>query len=286
GIGGSEQKSYLTRVWNESYSIDSFAGAAKLIGAPMTTRSSKSFYGRWTGKIENIPELPKLTDDGLVLRGSILNPFDAPIYSAFIIFQGGAYSLGTLAPGVTEIERGLTRLEPMRILNEHRSSIPSAKQGVWSVTSYNNSSKRLPYIFRAASFYDFGGGEDNFGIGKRMQRDIDLSELLRCNRAVIFGTIVDAHTDEYIETNELARRSVDALHDERLNRKIAEQKGEKIERAMDKAIEKYGLNGSTESFIPTETNWRSVVYSKTGNANERTVVVRMIVPLSRGAEKE
>ena len=285
GIGGAEQKSYTTKIWNDAYCLqqDDSSNAA-MTSVPMTNRSSKSFYGRWTANLKDVPPTPKLTDDGLVLRGSVYNPFNVPIYSAFIIFQGGAYALGTLAPGETPLPRGMSRIEPMRVLNEHQSSIPTEKLGNWNVTSYNNSSTRLPYILRTASFYDFGGGEDNFGILKRLQRDVDLSELLRCGRAVIFGTVVDAHSGEYQEKNELARRSVNALQDEELNKKIAEQKGETFENAMDAAVQKYGLTGTSDSFEPTQIQWRRNGKEEKGGANERTVVVRLIVPLSRGAE--
>ena len=285
GIGGAEQKSYTTKIWNDAYCLQqNDSVSANLTAVPMTTRSSKSFYGRWTANLKDVPQTPKLTDDGLVLRGSVYNPFNVPIYSAFIIFQGGAYALGTLAPGETPLPRGMSRIEPMRVLNEHQSSIPTEKLGNWSVTSYNNSSTRLPYILRTASFYDFGGGEDNFGVLKRLQRDVDLSELLRCGRAVIFGTIVDAHSDEYQDNNALGRRSVNALQDEELSKKIAEQKGETFENAMEASVEKYGLTGTSDSFEPTKAEWRRNGKEEKGGANERTVVVRLVVPLTRGSE--
>ncbi len=285
GIGGSEQKSYTAKLWNGSYRVLSGStSGADIVDVPMTTRSSKSFYGRWTANLKDVPKIPELVDDGLVLRGSVYNPFDVPIYSAFIIFQGGAYSLGTLAPGETPLPRGLTRIEPMRVLNEHQSSIPTEKSSNWNITSYNSSSARLPYILRTASFYDFGGGEDNFTIFKRLQRDVDLSESLRCGRAVVFGTIVDAHSDEYSENNELARRSVNALQDEQLNKKIAEQRGETFENAIEASVKKYGLVGTSDSFKPTKVEWRRSGKEEKGGADERTVTARLIVPLSRVAK--
>lgn len=283
GIGGAEQKSYLTRIWTGAYDMGFGEDYARLTDVPMTTRSSKSFYGRWTAKLEGLPEISELTDNGLVLQGTIHNPFDVPIYSAFVLFKGGAYSLGTLAPGETQLQRGMTRLESQRVLNEHQSSVPTANLGNWKITTYNNASTRLPYILRTASFYNFGGGEDNFGVLKRMQRDVDISEVLRCGRAVVFGTIVDAQYNKYEETNELARRSVDAVQDEKLSERIAEQQGETLENAMAAAIQKYGLTGTSDSFQPTNIDWRRGE-GETGAADERTVVVRLIVPLSHAVK--
>lgn len=281
GFGGAEQKSYITRIWDKSYALDKVDETAKIDNVPLTTRSSKSFFGRWTGVMEGLPATPELTDDGLVLRGSVINPFDVPIYSAFIVYKGGAYSLGTLAPGETRIERGMSRLEPNRVFNEHRSSVPTAKLKNWDSTSYNTVSTRLPYIFRAASFYEFAGGEDNFGIGMKLQRDVDLSELLRCGRAVIFGTIVDPEFESYEVEDKLSRRSSDALEMARLERRLAEQRGEKVENRMEAAIEQYGLNGTSESFEPTKVEWSEAgADPEIKAANKRTVVVRLIVPLS------
>lgn len=286
GIGGAEQKSYLTRVWSDAYFTQKDESCAKLTNTPLTTRSSKSFFGRWTGVLSDLPAVPELSDDGLTLRGAVINPFDVPIYSAYVVFQGGAYALGTLPPGETKIERGMTRLEPLRVLNEHQSSVPTAKLKNWDMTSYNNASTRLPYILRAASFYDLGGGEENFGIAKRLQRDVDLSDLIRSGRAVVFGTIVDAFADEYKATDELARKSADSIELERLNRKIAEQKGETFVNARENAIEKYGLTGSSDQFVPTEAGWRSNAEDEFKIADKRTVVVRLIVPLKSGTPHE
>lgn len=282
GIGGAEQKSYTTRVWDEPYRAEKSETFAKLVGAPLTTRSSKSFFGRWTGVLRDLPSVPSLSDDGLVLRGSVVNPFDVPIYSAYVLYQGGAYALGTLAPGETKIERGMTRVEPLRVLNEHQSSVPTAKLKNWSSSSYNNSSTRLPYILRTASFYDFGGGENNFGITKCLQSDVDLSNLIRCGRAVIFGTIVDAYAADYESTDDLGRKSADALELERLDRKIAAQRGETVENALESAIEKYGLSGSSDEFAPTRAGWKRSSEDELKPADKRTVVVRLIVPLQRG----
>lgn len=279
GFGGAEQSTYITRVWDKSYRLSKEGATSKLLDAPLTTRSSKSFFGRWTGVIEGLPKTPNLADDGLSLRGAVVNPFDVPIYSAFIIYKGGAYSLGTLAPGETPIERVMTRLEPTRILNEHRSSVPAAKLKNWDSTTYNSVSTRLPYILRAASFYEFGGGEENFGIENGLQRDVDLSELLRCGRAVVLGTIVDPEFEEYETEDHLSRRSADAIEIANLDRRLAEQRGEKIVNKMEEAIEKYGRSGTSEGFMPTKVGWRSDD-SELKPAHKRTVVVRLVVPLS------
>ena len=284
GIGGAEQKSLAPRAWLEGYELSRSDGVATLKSTPMTARSSKSFFGRWSGRLSNLPAAPELFDDGLSLSGTILNPFDAPIYSAFVVYDGGAYYLGTLAPGENQIESGLTRLEPRRVFNERLSSLPDAKRNGRFDWAYNVASRRLPYALRTASFYEFGGGEDNFGISARCQRDVDLSQLLRCGRAAIFGTIVDARFQEYSETGEFASKSVNARQDERLRRKLAEERGEVFENGRENPVEKYGSTGSSDSFVPTSLSFCRADGSEETSASERTVVVRLIVPLERGVK--
>ncbi|MBR5242992.1 MAG: hypothetical protein IKW13_02040 [Thermoguttaceae bacterium] len=267
GVGGAEQRTFAPRVWDAPYSGDATVDStASLKDAPFLARSSKSFVGRWTGRLEPLPR-GDLYDDGLGLRGTIVNPLDVPIYSAFVIYAGGAYSLGTLAPGETKLERSAIRLEPRRVLNEHRSSVPTERAERWNSTDYNAGSRRVPYILRAASFYDLGGGLETYGLEKRLQADVDLSDLVRCGRAVVYGTVVDPEAEKYRPLEEGAKS------------RSASAKG-KTDAEL--AVEKFGLFGSSEEMKPTvatspESDGETVAPSK------RTVAVRLILPLRRGA---
>lgn len=287
GIGGAEEKAVATRLWDAPYSASESGAAAELAAVPTATRSSKSFAGRWSSRLSGLPKAPELVDDGLTLRGSVVNPFDVPIYSAFVVYPGGAYSLGTLAPGETPIDRTSTRQEAKRVLNEHQSSIPTDELDRWDATSYRLDSTRIPYILRAMSFYRFAGDEEAFGLAKRLQADVDLSDLLRCGRAVVFGTIVDSEAEKYRPVSSGERRAADAVELSRLNRIIADQKGDETKTPRELAVEKYGEFGSTDAFEPTAFSLKK---SASGDetetpeiAGKRTVVVRLIVPLKRGA---
>ena len=280
GLGGAEQKTFVPRQWNKPYRLEGDA----IRDVPMATRSSKSFVASWIGSATNLPAQPELSDDGLSLRGTIVNPFDAPIYSAYIVYKGGACALGVLPPGETKIDRGAARVEPMRVINEQRSSIPSSRAATWDSTTYNSASERLPYILRSATFYDFAGGVDNFGIEKRLQREVDLSELLRCGRAVIFGVVVDPDCEKYRPTEDLSRLSFDAIELERLNKKLAAQNGEEYRDVKAETLEKYGLYGTSPDFAASEA---SLSRSRSDGASERvaakrTVVTRLIVPIRLG----
>ncbi len=266
GVGGAEQQTFAPRVWDVPYSTDATAeSTTSLKNVPFLARSSKSFVGRWTGRL-NEPPRGDLYDDGLGLRGTIVNPLDVPIYSAFVLYSGGAYSLGTLAPGETKLERSAIRLETRRVLNEHRSSVPTERAERWNSTDYNAASQRVPYILRAASFYNLGGGLETYGLEKRLQGDVDLSDLIRCGRAVVYGTIVDPEAEKYRPLEDAAPSRAGSAK-------------EKTDAEL--AVEKFGLFGSSEETTPT-------VATSSGSDGEieaakRTVVVRLILPLRRGA---
>jgi hypothetical protein len=193
---------------------------------------------------------------------------------AFVAYIGsGEYTAGlrilgpgTLAPGETKLERSAIRLEPRRVLNEHRSSVPTERAERWNSTDYNAGSKRVPYILRAASFYDLGGGFDAYGLEKRLQGDVDLSDLIRCGRAVVYGTIVDPEAEKYRPLEDGAKPKAG---------------GSKGKTDAEIAVEKFGLFGSSEETTPT-------VATSTGDGtavspSKRTVAVRLVLPLRRGA---
>ena len=266
GVGGAEQRAFAPRVWDVPYLGSASAGStASLKNVPFLARSSKSFVGRWTGRLAELPR-GDLYDDGLGLRGTIVNPLDVPIYSAYVVYAGGAYSLGTLAPGERKLERSAIRLEPRRVLNEHRSSVPTERAERWNSTNYNAGSRRVPYILRAASFYDLGGGFETYGLEKRLQGDVDLSDLIRCGRAVVYGTVVDPEAENYRPLEDGAKS------------RNASGKG-KTDAEL--AVERFGLFGSSEEMKPT-------VATSTGDGGDvspskRTVAVRLVLPLRRGA---
>lgn len=266
GVGGAEQQTFAPRVWDVAYSGGATADStASLNGVPFLARSSKSFVGRWTGRLAELPR-GDLYDDGLGLRGTIVNPLDVPIYSAFVLYEGGAYSLGTLAPGETKLERSAIRLESRRVLNEHRSSVPTERAERWNSTDYNAGSRRVPYILRAASFYDLGGGFETYGLEKRLQGDVDLSDLIRCGRAVVYGTVVDSEAEKYRPLEDGAKSRAGSA---------------KGKTDAELAVEKFGLFGSSEELAPT-------VATSTGDGadvlpSKRTVAVRLVLPLRRGA---
>lgn len=267
GVGGAEQRTFAPRVWDAPYFGDAQADAtASLKNVPFLARSSKSFVGRWTGRLEAAPR-GDLYDDGLGLRGTIVNPLDVPIYSAYVLYAGGAYSLGTLAPGETKLERSAIRLESRRVLNEHRSSVPTERAERWNSTDYNAGSRRVPYILRAASFYDLGGGLETYGLEKRLQGDVDLSDLIRCGRAVVYGTVVDPEAEEYRPLEENAKSRTGSA---------------KGKTDAELAVERFGWFGSSEEMKPTvatspENDGSVVAPSK------RTVAVRLVLPLRRGS---
>jgi hypothetical protein len=172
-----------------------------------------------------------------------------------------------LAPGETKLERSAIRLEARRVLNEHRSSVPTERAERWNSTDYNAGSRRVPYILRAASFYDLGGGLETYGLEKRLQGDVDLSDLIRCGRAVVYGTVVDPEAEKYRPLDDGAQPRTGAA---------------KGKTDAELAVERFGLFGSSEKMEPTvatspESDGSVVAPSK------RTVVVRLVLPLRRGA---
>ncbi|MBQ2790711.1 MAG: hypothetical protein IJE97_13840, partial [Thermoguttaceae bacterium] len=78
GVGGAEQRTFAPRVWDAPYAVDANGeGTARIVGAPFAARSSKSFVGRWTARLDGLT-FGDLYDDGIGLRGEIVNPLNVP----------------------------------------------------------------------------------------------------------------------------------------------------------------------------------------------------------------
>ena len=112
-----------------------------------------------------------------------------------------------------------------------------------------------------------------------------MTALLRCGRAVIYGVVVDPECEEYRPSDETARISADALEIERLNEKLARQKGEEYHNRRLETLEKYGRYGTTPEFVSSlATTSRSNEEAVDAlPASKRTVVVRIITPIRLGS---
>jgi hypothetical protein len=173
-------KTTATTAWKETYDCSPRLDA--LAGVPMPTWSTKSFTARWNATTQARPEA-RIAERDRTPVGTITNTLGFPLSECLLCYGRWAHRLGDLAPGesahvgATNERRDLTTLlTGRRLLFE---------EGVQRATPYDRGSTDVAYIVRAMMFFQAAGGHRYTGLVHRHQGFVDLSDLLKTDRAIL-----------------------------------------------------------------------------------------------------
>jgi hypothetical protein len=179
-FGGMAPKTTATTAWKETYDCSPRLDA--LVGVPMPTWSTKSFTARWIATAHARPEA-RIVEEDRTPVGTITNTLGFPLSECLLCYARWAYRLGDLAPGesaqvgATNERRDLTTLlTGRRLLFE---------EGIQRATPYDRGSTDVAYIVRAMMFFQAAGGHRYTGLVHRHQGFVDLSDLLKTDRAIL-----------------------------------------------------------------------------------------------------
>jgi hypothetical protein len=158
--------------------------------------ASRSLSGVSFGKCTAPFEIGAITvnRDGL-LEGQVKNPLTVPIRDAAICFGRWFYHLGELKSGATfELESGTPK--DLRTYLTKRTFLSSnatqdATRGSKELaTPWDPESQDLVPIMQMLMFHDAAGGRSGYtGLLDRFEGNLDMSDLIKTNRAVLFGKI-------------------------------------------------------------------------------------------------
>jgi hypothetical protein len=152
-------------------------------GMPLNAASSKSLVGRWWGRADVGPPEPLGTDGLGMLAGSITNPLPIDLDECVLFYDRWAYSLGrmdtqqrvrldeTRAPRNVETLLQQRRIEDMKDIT----------------TPWDRSGSDVPRVLQMVMFHEAAGGRAYTGLLHRYQGEIDLSDHLQLDRAVLVG---------------------------------------------------------------------------------------------------
>lgn len=182
GFGGMDPKTLGATLWKDAYACS--PGLDALWGVPMPTWSTRSFTARWHLKTELRPEA-RIVEKDRIPVGTITNTLNVPLSECLLCYARWAYRLGDLRPGEsvavgpTNERRDLTTLlTGRRLLFEG---------GAQRATPYDRGSSDVAYILRAMMFFKAAGGHRYTGLANRYQGFIDLSDLLKSDRAILMA---------------------------------------------------------------------------------------------------
>lgn len=192
-MGGMNSEN-TARLFNQPYRIASPAlpdsgEKPSLIGMPIQIGSSKTLTARWWSEFHG-QRLDKLMMDrnGLLLIGSFGNPLPVELRECILYHAGSAYVMERgLAPGQTVNMRELPSPRTLEWHLTRRRMDPSEERTVERVTSWNRTDDNVPRILELMMFYDAAGGGTYTGLLHQYQDDLDLSTLLRFDRATLVG---------------------------------------------------------------------------------------------------
>ena len=130
-----------------------------------------------------------LHEEDSLPNGTITNRLDFPLTQCLLAYGNWAYNLDTLAPGETvRVGPSLKRRELKTLLTGRKLIFDEAEDKFrQQTTPYDQAGVDVAYIVRAMMFFDAAGGRRYTGLWNRYQAFVDLSHLLKTNRAVLIA---------------------------------------------------------------------------------------------------
>ncbi len=181
------------------------------LGIPQA--GTKTLQGSWSTPWENAPELRPL---GIIpgsdmLQGKWKNTLGVDILDGAILFRNWLYALPTRFQPDQEVELSITsqpkdlvrRLQRRRIIEGAERSIP------WNPIDRNE----LERLGEVMLFYKSAGGEGYTSLKHRYIQQIDLSDSLRLDRAIVIGQIKENTLQLSARAEGEERAIADAIHE-------------------------------------------------------------------------
>ena len=182
-LGGMNSHTSGPLLWTEQFRYAPDLDA--LVGVPIQVWSTKSFTARWEAPAQACPAA-ELTAADQFLSGSITNTLPFPLERCILAHGRSAYELGTLAPGESARLGPLTKRSDLAtLLTGRRAVFTEGDKSQQEVTPYDQSSTDLAYILRTMMFYEKAGGRRYTGLWNAYQGFVDLSPLLKTDRAIL-----------------------------------------------------------------------------------------------------
>lgn len=195
GLGGFDSN-VTTQMGLPSYEIQASEdqSASSLVGVGFPAAGTKALVSYWSETIDGDSaesNLSTMTGKDDLLQGTFTNPLSVDILDATLYFAGRAYTIpARIRPGEriaisTNIPKEIAR----RL--QRRAFVAGAEQGVAWNPNDTSSIARLAELF---SFHRSAGGASYTGLNNRYLSNLECSDLLKLERAVIFGFVAEPVT--------------------------------------------------------------------------------------------
>jgi len=197
-LGGMNSRAGELTQWTEPYAFS--ANLDAMLGVPIAVWSTRSFTARWTAPTTAFPQAD-LTDQSQLLSGTITNTLGFPLEQCILAYGSSVYELGTIAPGESARLGPMTKRSELKTLLTGRKLV--SEEGTKSekyhqeATPYDQTSTDIPYILRTMMFYEAAGGRSYTGLGNTYQDFVDLSTLVKADRAILVTQEPNRQPDQW-----------------------------------------------------------------------------------------
>ncbi len=165
-----------------------------LYDVPIQVWSTKSLTARWSASTKVFPRA-ELVDESQLLTGAITNTLGFPLEQCIVAYGRSVYELGTVAPGESARIGSMTKRSELKTLLTGRRMVfverETGEKYRHEATPYDQASTDIPYILRMMMFYDEAGGRSYTGLWNAYQGFVDLSALLKADRAILVAEVPD-----------------------------------------------------------------------------------------------
>jgi hypothetical protein len=180
GLGGMDARAQGTLFSSAPFH---YAADRSALGeVPIEVWSTKSFTARWAGRTSVCPAA-NLSESEQLLTGPITNTLSFPLQDCIVAHGGSVYEIGTLAPGQSAQLGPMARRSELKTLLTGRRTVQFHREA----TPYDQASDDISYILRMMMFYEAAGGRRHVGLWNAYQDFVDLSSLLRADRAILLA---------------------------------------------------------------------------------------------------
>jgi hypothetical protein len=185
GLGGMDARTQATLFGSAAFRYSARRDALQEV--PIQIWSTKSFTARWAGRTAVCPAA-ELSEADQLLTGPITNTLAFPLKDCIVAHGGSVYEIGTLRPGESvQLGPMARRSELKTLLTGRRTVQDSGEKFHQEATPYDQASTDIPYILRMMMFYEAAGGRRHVGLWNAYQDFVDLSSLLRADRAILLA---------------------------------------------------------------------------------------------------
>ncbi len=185
----------------QSYTHEGFDDG-RLTGVPFLTNGSRSLFAEWNSESESLVDTQLSVSGFGLLTGTFSHNLPFTISDWIMVYGNRVYRTRNNDGEKSRLSAGdiwdssspdffafdlKTWLKGSRIVRAGTGDRPSDRSSSQVNTPYDKSSTDPHYILTMTSLFDAAGGSDYTGLAQSLYRQMELSDTVRLNHAVLIG---------------------------------------------------------------------------------------------------